>query len=81
MGKARRGSLDTKLALNQLREGRAGAITVLRGTKIGGPEYKTATEVTFAIDNLAELLTGDPAHFHVKMHSASTLEFMKDNER
>jgi hypothetical protein len=35
---------------------------------IGGPEYEAANKVTEAIDDLAELLTGDREHFWLKMH-------------
>ncbi len=35
----------------------------------GQPTYALGSAVVAAIDKLAELLTGDPHHFRVEMHS------------
>lgn len=39
--------------------------------KTGSPTYVLGSAVVSAIDTLAALLTGDPAHFHAKPHSTA----------
>lgn len=36
---------------------------------LGSPEYMMAQTIIDRIDDMAELLTGDRTHFHIKMHS------------
>ncbi|MCK7615162.1 hypothetical protein [Roseibium sediminicola] len=50
--------------LAKLGTGRAGAVDVMTRAKIGSPEYKRASYVLNAVDDLAEVLTGDHKHFH-----------------
>jgi hypothetical protein len=42
----------------------------LRQAPIGGPVYTAVGELMEAIDGVAEVLTGDRSHFHMKPHSA-----------
>jgi len=67
----KRGFIKAHEVLEKLRTGREGAIQTHREAKIGSSEYRAATEVTEAIDRLAEQLTGDPRYFHIKMAQAS----------
>jgi len=36
------------------------------------PDYIVSREITARIDDMAELLTGDRTHFHLKGHSATS---------
>lgn len=36
---------------------------------LGSPDYRVGREIVERIDDMAELLTGDRAHFHLKGHS------------
>lgn len=36
---------------------------------LGSPDYLVAQAIIDRIDDMAELLTGDRGHFHLKMHS------------
>ena len=54
---------DKDQALELLRSGRKGANAVCVHTKPFGPEYKLALQVSKAIDDLAEALTGDRGFF------------------
>lgn len=61
-----RGNVETEAVLEKLGQGRAGAVQVLREAKIGSKPYREAGNVCEAIDDLAEVLTGDKALFHTK---------------
>lgn len=50
---------DKKRALNLLQSGREAAGIVCINTKPFGPEYRKALDVSKAIDELAEALTGE----------------------
>jgi hypothetical protein len=47
---------------------------VMREAKIGSKEYHLASYATDAIDELAEVLTGDKRHFHSKPDSTAPRE-------
>lgn len=64
-----RGTVNVTSVLKGLEEGRRAAIQVRTEAKISGHEYTVAFEVLAAIDNLAEVLTGDPTYFHAPAHS------------
>ncbi|SCZ73427.1 hypothetical protein SAMN04488118_11721 [Epibacterium ulvae] len=64
--RTRRGFVKTDEVLAKLEVGRRGAIQVSTEAKIASPEYRAAQSLTNAIDNLAEILTGDPSYFHLK---------------
>jgi acyl dehydratase len=60
--------------LEKLSVGRRGAIQVSTEAKIGSDEYRAAQSVTDAIDNLAELLTGDSRYFHIQPATAQSFK-------
>ncbi|WP_372574972.1 hypothetical protein [Ruegeria jejuensis] len=64
--RTQRGFVNKAEALEMLATGRSGVIKVSTQAKIKSPEYKAAQNVLSAIDVLAEKLTGDPEHFHLK---------------
>lgn len=64
--RTKRGFIKKDEMLAKLERGRAGAIQVCTEAKIQSDEYKLAGDVTESIDNLAEKLTGDRTHFHLK---------------
>ncbi len=65
-----RGHVKKDQVLKKLYAGRQGAIQVHAEAKINSDEYRAASAVTGAIDNLAERLTGDDTFFHLKPHSS-----------
>lgn len=65
--RTQRGFVNKTEALEKLAAGRSGAIQVSTQAKIKSPEYRAAQNVLTAIDVLAEKLTGDPEHFHLKV--------------
>lgn len=67
-----RPSLNVHEALQNLGQGRTGAIKIGTGKGYGSPEHVAAQKVTMAIDELAEMLTGDAEYFHLKAHSGPT---------
>jgi hypothetical protein len=46
----------------------------MRSAKIGSPQYRTATHLCEAIDDMVEKLTGDRAHFHDKPASTAPIK-------
>ena len=60
--------------LEKLAVGRRGAIQVSTEAKIASPEYRAAQSALNAIDNLAEVLTGDQEHFHLKPARADQMK-------
>ena len=56
---ARRGTLNTFVILEALRDGRRGTVLVSSAAKINGTAYRKADIARKAIDDLAEELTGD----------------------
>ncbi len=68
--RTQRGHINKQQVLKKLQAGRQGAIQVHTEAKINSDEYRAATTVTIAIDDLAERLTGDVAFFHLKSHSS-----------
>jgi len=38
------------------------------------PDYMVSREITARIDDMAELLTGDRTHFHLKGHSSTSYD-------
>lgn len=56
--------------LEGLKTARSAATQVHINTDFGSPLYCQASELTRAIDALAELLTGDPEHLWLKPHSS-----------
>lgn len=71
-GRTRRGFIKKDQVLEKLAVGRQGAIQVRTEAKINTDEYRVADDVIDAIDRLAQTLTGDETHFHVKMSRADT---------
>lgn len=69
MSPRRSGVINKKRALEQLEVGRAGAIQINREAKINSDEYRKASAMIDAIDDLTEALTGDRTHFHTKPHN------------
>jgi hypothetical protein len=69
----RRGHISKKEVLEQLGVGRRGALQVCREAKVNSVEYRAAEDVSAAIDDLAEILTGDAKYFHIKMAPTSQL--------
>jgi len=65
--RTQRGFVNKAEALEKLGAGRSGAIQVNTQAKIKSPEYRATQNVLTAIDVLAEKLTGDPEHFHLKV--------------
>lgn len=61
-----RGHIKAEPALEKLGTGRAGAVQVMTRAKIDSSEYRLASYVAEAIDDLAESLTGDRTHFHAR---------------
>lgn len=59
-----RGFIKKDQVLSKLRTGRDGAIQVHIEGKIGSAEYVAATKITDAIDDLAEILTGERDYFY-----------------
>ena len=57
-------------ALRSAGECRAACVQVITQAPIGGPAYVAARQVLDAIDGLAEVLTGDRRHFHLRQHTA-----------
>jgi hypothetical protein len=55
-------------ALKAAGECRARCVQVLTQAPIGEPAYLAARGILEAVDNLAEVLTGDRRHFHTKPH-------------
>lgn len=55
-------------ALKSAGECRKHCIRVLTNAPINEPAYAAAQAVMEAIDGLAEVLTGDRRHFHLKSH-------------
>jgi hypothetical protein len=72
--RSERGHIKAEHALEKLGTGRSGAVQVMREAKIGSKEYKLASYATDAIDELAEVLTGDKRHFHSKPASTTPRE-------
>ena len=71
MGKrTQRGHVSTEQVLSKLSTGRQGAIQVHAQARINSDEYRAASAVKDAIDDLAEQLTGDESYFHLKPHSS-----------
>jgi len=68
--RTQRGHVNKDQVLKKLRAGRLGAIQVHAEAKIDSDEYRAASAVTGAIDDLAERLTGDQTFFHLKPHSS-----------
>ena len=68
--RTKRGHIDKAAVLPLLESGRRGAIQVATQATIGSPEYAAASTMLQAIDRLAESLTGDPSHFHLKQPTA-----------
>ena len=68
--RSQRGHIKKEQVLKKLQAGRQGAIQVHAEAKINSDEYRAATAVTGAIDELAEQLTGDETFFHLKPHSS-----------
>ncbi|UWR62775.1 hypothetical protein [Phaeobacter inhibens] len=68
--RTRRGFVKKAEVLEKLSVGRRGSIQVCTEAKIGSDEYRAAQSVTSAIDNLAEVLTGDSTYFHLKPATA-----------
>lgn len=67
-----RPSLNVYEALEKLKTGRDGALSVAHAVKFGSAQHVAAGNVTQAIDALAEQLTGDPEYFYLKAHGRST---------
>lgn len=65
-GRTKRGNVKTHKILPKLADGRYAAIQVCSEAKINSKEYQSARELSTAIDNLAEILTGDLTYFHLK---------------
>ncbi|EIM29097.1 hypothetical protein [Microvirga lotononidis] len=55
--------------LESLRPTRHLLTRTLADIPIGGPEYRQIDRVVQEIDGLAEILIGDGAHYHQKVHS------------
>ena len=68
MTKPRRSSIDIHTTLNNLRAGRAGALSVCMSARINSREYVAAGEVVDAVDGLVAHLTGDEKHLHAAAH-------------
>jgi flagellin-like hook-associated protein FlgL len=68
MTHARRSAYALDEVLKQLETGRAGATRVQAGSKSFHDRYNAAKDVTDAIDELVEELTGDRERFWVKPH-------------
>ncbi|MEM9573857.1 MAG: hypothetical protein AAF870_01365 [Pseudomonadota bacterium] len=68
--RSQRGYIKKEQVLKKLQTGRQGAIQVHAEAKINSDEYRAATVVAGAIDDLAEQLTGDETFFHLKPHSS-----------
>lgn len=66
-----RGFIRKDQVLEKLRVGRDGAKQVCIEAKINSPEYNQAQAIMEAIDDMAELLTGDRTYYYVKMAPAS----------
>lgn len=69
-GRTKRGFFDRSKALETLSVARTGCIEVRRKARINSPEYQAAGDIIEAIDRLAELLTGDPEYFWIKLATA-----------
>jgi hypothetical protein len=70
--RTQRGHVNKEQVLKKLQAGRHGAIQVRAEAKINSEEYRAATAVTGAIDELAEQLTGEKTFFHHKPHSSGS---------
>ncbi|MEM9128321.1 MAG: hypothetical protein AAGA97_01190 [Pseudomonadota bacterium] len=70
-GRTKRGHLKKDQILEKLAVGRSGSIQTQTEAKINSPDYRAAMDLTDSIDRLAEVLTGEPGHFHVEMTPAS----------
>lgn len=70
--RTQRGHVNKEQVLKKLYIGRQGAIQVRTEAKTSSDEYRAATAVTQAIDELAQQLTGDDEYFHLKPHSSGS---------
>jgi len=57
---------DKETLLTEIEKCRNACIAAMTAAPIGGPVYRAAGEVQESIDKLAEVLTGDRTHFHLK---------------
>jgi hypothetical protein len=62
---------DKEALLDAIRVCRHAAIQAQTVAPIGSDVYRACDPLTNAIDNLARILTGDEAYFHLKRHTAS----------
>lgn len=69
--RSKRGFVKKDEVLKKLAVGRNGALQVITESKINSGEYKKASGVTHAIDDLAEELTGEREYFWLKGHSTN----------
>ncbi len=61
-------SFPVEEILRQLEIGRDGATRVMAGSRPFHGHYNRARDITKAIDELVEVLTGDREKFHTKPH-------------
>ena len=66
------GDKDKEALLSAIGVCRHAAIQARTVAPIGSDVYRACDPLTDAIDNLAKVLTGDEAHFHLKWHKAGT---------
>jgi hypothetical protein len=63
------GPAQQEALLDAVRACRHACVRAVAAAPIGGPVYVAAGRLMEAIDDLAEVLTGDRRHFHGKPHS------------
>lgn len=68
--RTKRGYINKDLVLPLLRDGRRGAIQVKTQAKIASDEYRATERMLLALEELTEVLTGDPRYFNDKLATA-----------
>ncbi len=61
---------DRRALLDAMEQCRKACVQTRTVAPIGGDVYQGAGELMRAVDEMAEVLTGDRTHFHGKSHSA-----------
>ena len=67
------GEIERKALLHAIEQCRDACIDASRKAPVRGDVYEVAEKLVAAIDDVAEVLTGDRRHFWLKLHSNSTM--------